>query len=401
MNVKEETNRTGDQMTLFDLGLWCGKTSQVRSQQERPQEKTSELSSKKPQGLSTPTPLFLDLRTWNGQMWGSFWEIGSLSLGEYTTRSFGESPNVAVESRLSQILEVTPPPRYCLSEKACRGILNRAEKRGKVLPPLLEAALKARCHSVNVSGTNGGGGKGILIQNESVGTISTLSNLHKVVYDASRRHNYEEFGEVAGTVQAHFGTGGGNVPIVCEDNIESYDARGKGNGKVTPSLTGDHERRVSDYTALIVENKMQGFDAYNQTVTGDVSMTLSGAAQDPHHIATVFGISPYDSNAMKSPNPESGIYEADTARTLDLNGGSPACNQGGMMIVESYRQDKFDKYEPTDKSATIKSAGGTFGGGVKPLLYQETVGTLCEADAKGIGNQYVNNDKVIIQQVEP
>ncbi len=253
-------------------------------------------------------------------------------------------------------------PRYCLSEKACRGILNRAEKRGKVLPPLLEAALKARCHSVNVSGTNGGGGKGILIQNESVGTISTLSNLHKVVYDASRRHNYEEFGEVAGTVQAHFGTGGGNVPIVCEDNIESYDARGKGNGKVAPSLTGDHERRVSDYTALIVENKMQGFDAYNQTVTGDVSMTLSGAAQDPHHIATVFGISPYDSNAMKSPNPESGIYEAETARTLDLNGGSPACNQGGMMIVESYRQDKFDKYEPTDKSATIKSAGGTFGG---------------------------------------
>ena len=365
MSAKEETNRTGDQMTLFDLGLWCGKTSQVRSQQELPQEKTSELSSKKPQGLSTPTPLFLDLRTWNGQMWGSFWETNSLSLGEYTTRSFGESPNVAVESRLSQILEVTPPPRYCLSEKACRGILNRAEKRGKVLPPLLEAALKARCHFANDSGTNGGGGKGILIQNESVGTISTLSNLHKVVYDASRRHNYEEFGEVSGTVQAHFGTGGGNVPIVCEDQVESYDARGKGNGTVTPSLTGDHERRVSDYTALVC-----------------------------------YGMSPYDSNAMKSPNPESGIYEADTARTLDLNGGSPACNQGGMMIVESYRQDKFDKYEPTDKSATIKSAGGTFGGGVKPLLYQETVGTLCEADAKGIGNQYVNNDKDIIQQLE-
>lgn len=34
-----------------------------------------------------------------------------------------------------------------------------------------------------------------------------------------------------------------------------------------------------------------------------------------------------------SDNPHSGIYEADTARTLDLNGGSPACNQGGMAIV--------------------------------------------------------------------
>ncbi len=46
-----------------------------------------------------------------------------------------------------------------------------------------------------------------------------------------------------------------------------------------------------------------------------------------------YGISAFDSNAMKSPNPYSGIYKADTARTLDLNGGSPACNQGGMAVV--------------------------------------------------------------------
>lgn len=47
----------------------------------------------------------------------------------------------------------------------------------------------------------------------------------------------------------------------------------------------------------------------------------------------VYGISAYESNAMKSPNPHSGIYEADTARTIDANGGNPACNQGGMVIV--------------------------------------------------------------------
>lgn len=46
-----------------------------------------------------------------------------------------------------------------------------------------------------------------------------------------------------------------------------------------------------------------------------------------------YGMSPFASNAMLSRNPESGIYEADTARTLDLNGGNPACNQGGMMVV--------------------------------------------------------------------
>ena len=37
---------------------------------------------------------------------------------------------------------------------------------------------------------------------------------------------------------------------------------------------------------------------------------------------------------MKSDNPHSGIYEAKTSRTLDLNGGNPACNQGGIAIVE-------------------------------------------------------------------
>lgn len=50
--------------------------------------------------------------------------------------------------------------------------------------------------------------------------------------------------------------------------------------------------------------------------------------------AVCFGICSYDSNSMRSSNPHSGIYEADTSRTLDNNGGNPACNQGGMCIVE-------------------------------------------------------------------
>jgi hypothetical protein len=34
--------------------------------------------------------------------------------------------------------------RYWLSAKACQGILNRAERRGKELPPELKAALVAQ-----------------------------------------------------------------------------------------------------------------------------------------------------------------------------------------------------------------------------------------------------------------
>jgi DNA (cytosine-5)-methyltransferase 1 len=46
-------------------------------------------------------------------------------------------------------------------------------------------------------------------------TLNTIDR-PAVVYDASRRHNYEPFNEVCETVQAHYGTGGGNVPIVRE-----------------------------------------------------------------------------------------------------------------------------------------------------------------------------------------
>ena len=64
-----------------------------------------------------------------------------------------------------------------------------------------------------------------------------------------------------------------------------------------------------------------------------VSGTLRANAGD-NQMATAYGISSYNSNAMKSSNPHSGIYEADTSRTLDGNGGNPSCNQGGIAIVE-------------------------------------------------------------------
>ena len=77
----------------------------------------------------------------NGEILGLSWEMDGASLGEYSTHSFGECPSVGVESRLSQILEEAPPQKYSLSAKACRGILRRAERRGKPLPPALEEAL--------------------------------------------------------------------------------------------------------------------------------------------------------------------------------------------------------------------------------------------------------------------
>lgn len=102
-------------MEQFTLDLWCGKTSQEPCPATK--EKTSESSLKKPRKSQSQTPLFLDLRKENGRIADASWEMGGALLGEYSMHSFGESPSVAVESHLWQILEENPHPKYCLSAK--------------------------------------------------------------------------------------------------------------------------------------------------------------------------------------------------------------------------------------------------------------------------------------------
>ena len=75
---------------------------------------------------------------------------------------------------------------------------------------------------------------------------------------------------------------------------------------------------------------------------------------------------------MKSPNPDSGIYEADTARTLDPHGENPACNQGGMMVLEPQlmTEDHFGDYHEGDNAASLRKSGGTLGGGGESIVIQ-------------------------------
>ena len=114
-----------------------------------------------------------------------------------------------------------------------------------------------------------GGGKGILIQHEHVGALSTLNNQsvlqtrEPILLESNQNHATVQTDGISTALPASMGMGGGYVPMV-----------------------------------------------------------------------TAYGIGCYNSKGMLSPNPHSGIYEADTARTLDLNGGSPACNQGGIAVVQ-------------------------------------------------------------------
>ena len=67
----------------------------------------------------------------------------------------------------------------------------------------------------------------------------------------------------------------------------------------------------------------------------------------------VFGISPKDSNSMKSANPHAGIYKAETSRTLDAQGGNPTCNQGGIAIVETVKT--YDIRQSSDGTVNMRN----------------------------------------------
>ena len=98
-------------------------------------------------------------------------------------------------------------------------------------------------------------------------------------------------------------------------------------------------------------------------------------------VMKAYVIGAYHSGGMLSDNPQSGFYEADTSRTLDLNGGNPCCNQGGMAVVEgadgpeAAAVDCRNLRETDEVSGTLlaKAASGGYS-----LNYQNPVRTgLC------------------------
>lgn len=105
------------------------------------------------------------------------------------------------------------------------------------------------------------------------------------------------------TLRSRMGTGGGNEPIVMLEQ-KTFDARGNGDGETTSTITGDHENRITDYTNVVIE-------------------------------------------------PFSKSSRAKTSRTLDLNGGNPACNQGGIIVCQYWDGSQ------TAGTLTANNAGGS------------------------------------------
>ena len=158
------------------------------------------------------------------------------------------------------------------------------------------------------------------------------------------------------TLTSRMGTGGNNVPLVMKIR-SGCEGGGKG--------------------ALIQENKSATLSCNNDQTLFEpcgwdgrqVSPTLTkqnacGTQRMPDKnnftcVLQPFGICSKDSNAMKSDNPRSGIYEAETARTLDGNGGNPSCNQGGIAVVAFTQNQRDEVRDLGDHSAVVCANAGT------------------------------------------
>lgn len=165
------TEALDGQVSLFDLGIWSGKTCPERSAAtSRTDSETSEPCWKKLYASQNRDFLFLDCRTSrSGRKPEECSVTDGASHGERMTHNTGafpsadgvsawwltltdtpqgisslnvsEEPNLLVYTKLSQILEENPDPKYNLTPKACAGILRRAERRGKKLPEALKTVL--------------------------------------------------------------------------------------------------------------------------------------------------------------------------------------------------------------------------------------------------------------------
>lgn len=65
------------------------------------------------------------------------------------------------------------------------------------------------------------------------------------------------------------GDGGANNTAVLIQSV-CYDARGNGDGIISPTITGDHNSRITDYTTLVMQSA--GFHGQNSITAGGVGL---------------------------------------------------------------------------------------------------------------------------------
>ena len=134
----------------------------------------------------------------------------------------------------------------------------------------------------------------------------------------------------------------GEILFECK-GLPGYPSQSREKGQGTSRDSSDSIGKSSERECIVpytlqIRSGCEG-GGKGPLIQTDKSACLTAAQTQTLFQPITYGICSYASNSMKSGNPHSGIYEADTERTLDLNGGNPACNQGGICICEPVVMD--------------------------------------------------------------
>ena len=221
--------------------------------------------------------------------------------------------------------------------------------------------LSTDANHVGVVCLNDPGGERMDVTEGKTSTLRAGANHPPLVFENhSQDSRYTGPLDVAQTVLSTFGTGGNNQPFVVE-TPKTLKIRSGCDG-------GGKEPRIQD----------------------DKSATLGINNDQTLFQPKVYGICSKTSHSMLSDNPKSGFYEAETTRTLDANGGSPVCNQGGMAVVEPvpFTQNQRDEVRTLgDKTGVLNAAAGT-----KQQTYILQGSMIGRSDKNGPQGSGVNED---------
>ena len=326
-----QTEYADGQMNFCDLDSWDGKTFSVLFPPDAPRARTFESSSKKSHGSSAVPFMSLDLTPGAGNLLGeSYWELCSPSLGGSSTRNTGESPREERGSTLSQILEEDPPKKYYLTATACKGILRRAEERGKPLPPQLQAALEMQSGQKPVCEMEPGhdalGAYHINQRNEGIdlghvsGALMATQNMQMQTFIASFSAGAGSSAGTIGYAEEVAPTLKGSPSGNCMPSVMCLHDQGGQRMDVCENMTGTLRANEKGHQPLVYEN--HGVDARIRE-SGEVSPTVTARygtgggntplVQEPNEVYCIVG-------NIIDRQPENGGngcgYQADLAYTL-------------------------------------------------------------------------------------
>lgn len=421
-----QTENLEGQESIFDRDSACGKMSSVLSQVggtlKRVKKSLGRIfkkSSKRSSKLKNHTFMLLDLRPGAGNMLGAYWEYDPPWLGSFGMLNTSECPKDAVECSLWQILQATAPSRYSLSQTACLGILRRAACRGKSLPPLLEAALRmqagldppapisgeAKAYHINQrnEGIDPDGVSGALMATQNLQMQTFITNpgssqsgpQKQIAFAANQRDEVRDLHDVAGALQAQpglkhqtfvagfsAGAGASAGTIGYQEGV-SPTLKGSPSGNCMPSILcindqGGQIMECSENVTGTLRAQEHGHQPLVLRPTGPKvyeNHGIDGRYTGPHDVAPTMSAR-YGTGGNNIP-----LVQQEEVICIAGNAIDRQPQNGGNGF--GWQRDISYTLTATDKHAVIKP-------------YQETVGALCRGDEKGIGNQYVSQDKCII-----